>query len=91
MYEGLHDEGGWNPFGKHCGDNIPPVTWTSSNILTVYFVSDYLMNKRGFSAIYTHEDSTFVKFLLYFSMSSEIETNNLAFFPVKLLHKISQF
>ncbi|BFZ01256.1 hypothetical protein BsWGS_04295 [Bradybaena similaris] len=50
VYDGQHDT---DPvLGKYCGIEIPDTIISSSNYLLVNFLSDYVENRKGFSAIY---------------------------------------
>ena len=42
--------------GTYCGDEIPAVIRSTSNVLLVRFYSDSTLNKAGFNATYVQED-----------------------------------
>lgn len=45
--------------GRMCGDQIPAPFISSSNFLTVQFVSDIAQDREGFNATYTFVDSKY--------------------------------
>ena len=38
--------------GKYCGSEMPPVIWSTSNVLVIHFYSDSGITGRGFNATY---------------------------------------
>ena len=50
MYDGEYGES--FSIGKYCNDNEPPEIWSTSNILLIFFVSDFYYTGEGFNASY---------------------------------------
>ena len=50
MFDGGFEEE--HSLGKYCGDMLPPVIWSASNILMVHFVSDAIIHGHGFNITY---------------------------------------
>lgn len=44
--------------GKYCGTSLPPTLISSSNVITIKFVTDSSINYEGFMASYTFVDET---------------------------------
>lgn len=55
MYEGTATNG--TKIQSYCGTNLPPVTLSNSNVLSLKFVSDSSVSGEGFTASYVFIDS----------------------------------
>lgn len=42
--------------GKYCGDAVPPIIRSTSNVLLVRFYTDSSVDGAGFNATYVQED-----------------------------------
>lgn len=51
--------------GKYCGHKIPPMLLSSSNIVTVIFITDISLNHDGFTFTYTFVPENNGKNLIY--------------------------
>ena len=46
--------------GKYCGQEVPPIIRSTSNVLLVRFYSDSSVSGAGFNATYVQEDGRFI-------------------------------
>lgn len=63
LYDG--DSESANLAGTFCGSTVPAPFVSSSNFLTVQFVSDITLEREGFNATYTIINSEYIEIFLH--------------------------